>query len=153
MNDNLLDTWNIHARIALYVLDAISTEALNATPSFKSRTAGQMFAHVHNNRRAWVEAAASDLVDALSKLDTHADVDKATVRGALEASAGAVADLLRRGLEKGRISGFKPHPEAFLGYLISHEAYHYGEIGIVLAQAGYRLDKEVAYGMWDWHER
>jgi uncharacterized damage-inducible protein DinB len=40
----------------------------------------------------------------------------------------------------GKIRGFKPHAAAFLGYLISHESHHRGEIGMVLAQSGHPLD-------------
>jgi uncharacterized damage-inducible protein DinB len=40
-----------------------------------------------------------------------------------------------------------------MGYLISHESYHRGEIGIILTQAGYKLDQKIAYGMWEWGKR
>ncbi len=36
---------------------------------------------------------------------------------------------------------------AFVGYLVAHDGYHWGEIGIALAQSGRPLDRKVAYGM------
>lgn len=53
----------------------------------------------------------------------------------------------------GKIKGFRPHASAFLGYLVAHESYHQGEIGLILGQAGLPLDKKVAYGMWEWGVR
>ncbi|MDQ2888166.1 MAG: hypothetical protein M3Y39_19015 [Chloroflexota bacterium] len=45
--------------------------------------------------------------------------------------------MLRTAFERGgKVKGFKSHAVAFLGYLISHESYHRGEIGIILTQAG-----------------
>ncbi|MDQ6694251.1 MAG: hypothetical protein M3014_07495 [Chloroflexota bacterium] len=53
----------------------------------------------------------------------------------------------------GKIKGFKPHAVAFLGYMIAHESYHHGEIGLLLGQMGHPLDKKVAYGLWKWGVR
>ena len=39
------------------------------------------------------------------------------------------------------------------GYLIAHESYHHGEIGVALAQLGHPLDKKAAFGMWEWGVR
>ena len=54
---------------------------------------------------------------------------------------------------KGTIKGFKPHVPAFLGYLIAHESYHHGEIGIALNEIGYPLDRKTAFGLWEWGVR
>ena len=53
----------------------------------------------------------------------------------------------------GKIKGFKPHLVTFLGYLISQESYHRGEIGIILKQAGHPLDDKISYGLWEWGVR
>jgi hypothetical protein len=57
------------------------------------------------------------------------------------------------GLAAGKIKGFKPHPHAFASYLIAHEHYRLGEIGVALTQSGYPLDKKTAFGMWEWGVR
>jgi uncharacterized damage-inducible protein DinB len=54
---------------------------------------------------------------------------------------------------EGKIKGFKPHAAAFLGYLISHESHHRGQIALSLKQAGKPLDKKIAYGLWEWGVR
>jgi uncharacterized damage-inducible protein DinB len=57
------------------------------------------------------------------------------------------------GLAAGRIKGFKPHPVAFLGCFIAHEAHHRGQIALSLKQAGCPLDKKTLFGLWDWGVR
>jgi uncharacterized damage-inducible protein DinB len=95
VDDQLIETWNNHNQINLYVLDALTPEALGSNP------------------------------------------------------AQAIETLLRLGLAAGgKIKGIRPHA-TFLGYMIAHESYHRGEIGMVLAQSGHPLDNKIAYGMWE----
>ena len=152
--DQLLDTWRIHDRINLYLLAAVPAEAMGAVSASKGRTVGEQFAHVHNVRLMWLKSAAPELLEGLEKVEKDRAGDAEAVRAALEASAEAVAELLRRSLaEGGRVKGFKPHAAGFLGYLISHESHHRGQIDLTLKQAGHPLDKMVAYGIWEWGSR
>ncbi|NQX60570.1 DinB family protein [Paenibacillus qinlingensis] len=48
---------------------------------------------------------------------------------------------------------FKPHPVAFLGYLISHESHHRGQIALLAKQLGFPLNKKTAFGVWEWGVR
>jgi uncharacterized damage-inducible protein DinB len=153
MEEQLLQTWQIHCRINLYVLEAIAPEVFSATPPVKGRSVGQMFAHIHNVRLMWLQAGAPELLEGLTKIEKNDPVDRAVLRSALTASGQAIEVLLKQGLAAGKIKGFKPHPPAFLGYLTSHEAYHHGEIGLVLSQMGYPLDRKTAFGMWEWGVR
>ncbi len=122
MEEQLIETWTIHNRIHLYLLDAVPPEALRDVSASKGRTVGEQVAHVHNVRLMWLKQAAPKLMDGVEKVEKEDAGDMARLRDALERSAGAIAELLRRALaEGGRVKGFKPHAAAFLGYLISHE--------------------------------
>lgn len=154
MEEQLIETWNIHNRITLYLLDSVSPEALAGVSASKGRNVGEQFAHIHNVRLMWLKSAAPDLMDGLAKIEKGEVSNRETLSSALEESARAIETLLRRGVEAGgKIKGFKPHATAFLGYLIAHESYHHGEIGMILGQSGHPLDKKVAYGMWEWGVR
>jgi uncharacterized damage-inducible protein DinB len=150
----LLETWRIHCRINLFILDAISPEAFMSSPPEKGRSFVQMFAHVHNTRLMWLQSGAPELLKDLTKIGKNDTVSQALLRKSLGASAQAIETLLEKAFASGgKVKGFKPHATAFLGYLISHESYHHAEIGIELTRIGYPLDKKTAYGMWEWGVR
>ncbi len=44
MEDPLIETWNINNRMCLYVLDAITPEALGGVSASKGRSVGATFA-------------------------------------------------------------------------------------------------------------
>ena len=127
MQGQLIETWQIHNRINLYLLDAIKPEALTDCPTKKGRNVGDQFAHLHNVRIMWLNAAAADLVGDLAKIEKGAEASIAELRAALVASGEVMEKLLQRGIETGKIKGFKPHVTAFLGYVIAHESHHGGK--------------------------
>ena len=97
--------------------------------------------------------SAPDLLAGLAKLE-KTGLSVAVLHDALEASGAAIAVLLERALSgDGRIKGFKPHAGAFLGYLISHESHHRGQIVLTLKGAGFPVDKKTAFGLWEWGVR
>ena len=48
--DPFLETWNIHDRINLYLLDSVEPAALITYSASKGRSVGEQFAHIHNVR-------------------------------------------------------------------------------------------------------
>jgi uncharacterized damage-inducible protein DinB len=152
--EQTLETWRIHDRIHRYLLDAVDDGALGAVSASRGRTVGEQLAHVHNVRLMWLKAAAPELLDGQAKVEKDAAGDRDALRAALESSGRAVETLLLRAFQgDGRIKGFKPHASAFLGYLVSHESHHRGQIALTLKQAGHPLDKKTAYGLWEWGAR
>lgn len=153
-NKQLLETWDIHDRINIYLLDAIDQSFLDSLSASKGRSVGEQFAHIHNVRLMWLKSAGPDLLERVVKVDKDEANDKKALRKALAGSGQAIRSLLSRSVEAhGRIKGFKPHAFAFVGYLISHESHHRGQIILSLKQAGHQLDKKVLYGIWEWGVR
>ncbi len=153
MDEQIIETWAIHNRINLFLLDAIKDDALGAALSDKGRTVYALFAHIHNVRLMWLKSAAPALLKGLEKLEAKAG-DKDELRQALTASGNAIEELLRQAFANGgKVKGFKPHAVAFLGYLISHESHHRGQIGWALKFSGHPLDQKTAYGIWEWGVR
>jgi hypothetical protein len=73
-----------------------------------------------------------------------------TLTKEMDKSATAIGEMLKAGLETGRIKGFKPHPEGFLGYIISHESHHRGQITLALKENAHIPDKKILYRIWEW---
>ncbi len=152
--EQLVETWEIHQRIHLYLLAAVPPEGLSASLTARGRTVYGLFAHIHNVRLMWLKSAAPNLMDGLEKLETGTTGASEQLSAALEASAKGVAELARRGLAAGgKIKGFKPHAVAFIGYLIAHESHHRGQIEWALKHAGHPLPDNISYGLWEWGTR
>ena len=102
----------------------------------------------------WLKSAAPELLAGLVKVEKDAAVDKKLLHKSLIESGEAMKILLNQSVQQGgKIKGFKPHASAFLGYLISHESHHRGQIALSLKQAGKPLDKKIGYGIWEWGVR
>ena len=145
-----LDSWEIHNRINLYLLDAIDESHLNDHSASKGRSVGEQFAHVHNVRLMWLKASAPDLLKGLKKIEKETAADKKLLRKSLVDSAKALNKFLTQSLAAGKVKNFKPGVAAFLGYVISHESHHRGQIVLSLKQAGHPVDKKIQYGIWEW---
>ena len=152
--DNLLETWDIQNRINLYLLDSIEAAYLKDVGATKGRSVGEQLAHLHNVRLMWLKAAAPELLKKLTKIEKEDAAKKDLLRRSLVSSGDAIRSLLKTSLDSGgKIKGFKPHAAAFLGYLISHESHHRGQLMLALKHSGHALDKKVQYGIWEWGVR
>jgi uncharacterized damage-inducible protein DinB len=150
----ILETWEIHNRINLYLLDAINAGSLTDQSPAKGRTVGELFAHLHNVRLMWLQAAAPELLKNVKKIEKTDAGNKQLLHKSLSASGIAIRGLLEKSFAAGgRVKGFKPHASAFTAYLISHESHHRGQAVLLLKQSGHRLDNKVLYGMWEWGVR
>ncbi|GGI56967.1 DinB family protein [Winogradskyella haliclonae] len=153
MHKEIIETWQIHNRINSYLLDTIENENyLNDLSTAKGRNVRNQFMHMHNVRLMWIKEALPELLPNLEKLeDDNLSIEKLKIN--IIASGIAIEKLLKFGLENNRIKGFKPHPTAFLGYLISHESHHRGQIVLILKECGHSISKKAGFGLWQWGTR
>jgi uncharacterized damage-inducible protein DinB len=148
----ILETWDINNRINLYLLEAISEEQLADTAASKGRTVDEQWAHVHNVRLMWLKEGYPEALTTVQKIEKQ-QITKKGLQEQLAWSSTAINQMLAKGLEAGKIKGFKPHPTAFLGYLVAHEAHHRGQIVLSLKQAGHPVAKKILFGLWEWGTR
>ncbi len=147
----LTETWQIHNRINIYLLDAIDEGHLKDISASKGRNVGEQFAHINNVRLMWLKVVNPALLDGLPKVEKE-NITKEALTNALTLSAAAIVQVLEQSVD-GKIKGFKPHATAFLGYFISHESHHRGQIMLALKQSGHPVNQKVQYGIWEWGVR
>jgi uncharacterized damage-inducible protein DinB len=156
MDEQLLESWDIHNPMLFMLFDAIEPEGFQGKPTgMTGRSVGNTFAHLFNIRRGWVENAAPALLDGVDKIPTRKKAEKEALtkkllRPALERSAQAVRELVEQSLETGKIKGNKPHLIGNFSYFIAHEWYHIGEICMTLTESGHRVDDQILFGIWSW---
>ena len=65
----LLETWDIHDRINIYLLEAIDESALGSHSASKGRSVAEQLAHIHNVRLMWLKSGTPDLLKGLEKIE------------------------------------------------------------------------------------
>ena len=154
MKEQIIETWHINNRVHLMLIDAIRDEGLHCTLSKRGGgTPAKQFTHLHNLRLWRLEKVDKELLKGQSKIDTAGTIDKALLKKRLNESGAAIAKMIKNGIvDGGKIKGFKRGVIPFLGYMISHESHHRGNILLTLKQCGHKIPKDVLYGIWAWNQ-
>ena len=164
MKDQLIGTWQINNRMNLLLMDNISDAGMQRSLSIRGgRTVYLQLVHIHNVRMQWLEICAKDIFSAGSGgkkykvLDKEAAFDRKGLRKAFEDSSKGMEELLTRSWDDGgKMKGFSKGPSGkkgvipMLGYFISHESHHRGNILLTLKQCSEKIPDTVKWGLWEW---
>ncbi len=114
----LLEAWEIHNRINLYLLEAVEPAHLTSQSASKGRNVGEQFAHIHNVRLMWTKVSAPDLMKGLNKIEKDRAADKKLLRKSLVDSGKVIQTLLDpdyAGAQTVRTSGRQEGSVRYLG--------------------------------------
>lgn len=152
MDEQLLDSWDVHNKMLYKLYDAIPPQYF-ATE--RGRSVGSSFVHINNMRLQWIKAARPKLMEGTITIpaktkEDRAKITKEAVRPALEISEKVVREMFALALSGQKVSHMTPSIHVKLTATIAHEWYHIGEICMMLGEAGLKFDDTIAYGIWEW---
>ena len=153
LNDALLNAYATNDNITRYLIENIDPKAWRAEPpGGKGRTIAAIVAHIHNVRVMWLKVINKD-GSIPDQLDRHTVTSQQAI-AALARSGEDVSRVIGAALASdGRVKYFKPDVAGFVGYSISHDAHHRGQISMLARQAGYAISQKAMFGMWEWGSR
>jgi uncharacterized damage-inducible protein DinB len=157
----LVESYAVNERMNQIVLEQLDPAAWRAQlPGSKGRTIAAIVAHVHNMRRKWLRLSAPHL-----KLPAPLDRARCTqsqARAALKESAARCSEMLEDALSRpqSRVKTFRrdgwarpwPAGAAMVAFMVSHEAHHRGQLGMLAHQLGFPLPTKATAGIWVWEK-
>ena len=152
MKEQLLETWNIHHRMNMLLINNTSDAGMQKSLSTRGgRTIFLQWVHIHNVRLQWLEICAKDIFKKYKPLDKETGFERKVLCKSLDDSAKGIQELLSRGWDDGgKVKGFKKGVIPMLGYFIAHESHHRGNILLTLKQSGEKIPDAVKWGLWEW---
>lgn len=150
----IIETWFINHRTNLMLINALTEEALSFTTSKRGGgTVGHQLAHIYNVRFWKLEKYDKSLVTDLTTIVAGDIKTLDMLRDCHTISADLIGKILENGIEKGgEMKGFRRGVIPLLGYFISHEGHHRGNILLTLKQCGFKITDDLKYGIWEWNK-
>ena len=151
MKEQLIESWRIHNKMNLLLMDNITNTGMERSSSPRGRTVYLQLAHVHNVRIQWLEVCAPDIFKKHPALKKETGFDRKGLRQAFEESAAGIEELIHKSCDnEGQVKNFKKGIIPLIGYFISHESHHRGNILLTLKLAGENLPDAIKWGLWEW---
>src|SRR5437899_9592477 len=140
------------------LIEHLDPTAWRAKPPGKARPIAAIFTHMHNVRSKWVRLTSPHLKVPRQLARAHCTLQQA--RAGLAESAARCAEMLAEALGGGggRIEKFlrdgwaRPWPvgREMLCYMLTQEAHHRGQVGMIAHQLAFPLAIEVTAVLWNW---
>lgn len=151
----IIETWEIHQRLMLLLLEHLPEAGFSVTLSTRGgRDVARQLAHCHNVREKRLKTFAKKNSLPLSDFEKTLSPSRDVLIQAFTQSGNAFSAFARHSLEEndGKATGFKRGIVPMIGYYISHEAHHRGNILLTLKQSGMRISDTLKWNLWEWNK-
>ena len=151
MKEQLLEAWQINNNMNLMLIDNITDAGMQKTLSPRGRTVYMQLIHVHNVRIQWLEVCAPAIFKKHPALPKDAVFNRKNLRNAFQDSAEGIKELISESWDNGgKVKSFKKGIIPMIGYFISHDSHHRGNILLTLKQTGEKVTDALKWGLWEW---
>jgi uncharacterized damage-inducible protein DinB len=163
LRESLLNTWRTSNRVTVFLIQNLPRESWEATlPGAPRRTIRMIAGHIHNSRCTWIRTLGQELGVPVPRQVDRRRVARRALVPALQRSGRGILRLLALGCDEG---GRIPRASTYtwrnlpldvghvLGYFVTHEGHHRGQIVLAARASGYRLPAMVTGGLWQWTKR
>lgn len=149
----LLDSWQRGNTILVNLLRAVPDDLLDHRALPGGFSIVGMFVHIDACRRYAVKEDAPEVAAPELPEGWRSERDPARIEALLHESAAAVKGAVAGRIAAGRDMDVRyDHPILMLQHLIWHEAYHHGQIKLILKQLGRPLNDDdgslVTFDLW-----
>ena len=151
----VLETWQIHQRILLFTLEAIPVEAMSSTLSKRGgRDISRQFAHLQYVRVARLKPFAKKRGIELIEFNPKLSPSKEELEAGLCGSGDLMEEYIKQAIAHGgKVTNFKRGVVPMIGYYISHETHHRGNIVLTMKICGHKIPDALKYNIWEWNRR
>ncbi|MCB0571615.1 MAG: hypothetical protein KDC66_17715 [Phaeodactylibacter sp.] len=152
IEEQILQTWRIHQHDMILLIESIPDDAFGATLSTRGgRDIARQLAHVHMVRAARLSSFAKKQGAPLIEFDKAESPGREKLLEAFRQSGGLMEVYMQDSLAKGgAVSNFRNGLVPMLGYYISHEAHHRGNILLTMKQSGFRIPDALRWLPGEW---
>lgn len=149
----VLNTWKVHNAIHLTLIRAIPAAGFAAVPSgSRGRTVAEQLVHMNRVRLAWLQYHVTG-----KRPDRSIGRMSNPTRSGLVKAYVLSGKLIERFIKASLSANISPRAFGkqsvrWMGYMISHESHHRGQIMLTLKQNGLRVPEKISMqGLWgDW---